>query len=173
MAKSSKNNKALILGNDEIGPKLNRMAFEIYEANFGNKNLVLIGLGDDGGFVGRKLRTKIEEISDFNLTYFEARKDLDGKTVLLGDEKLGKELKNNPVVIVDDVLYSGKTMFNAIAAVAEHNPKSIQNAVLIDRGHRNIPVRPDFVGLVLATTLKQHVEVEIDLKKDLIDAFLV
>ena len=76
------------------------------------------------------------------------------------------------VVVVDDVLYSGNTLLNVIAPLLNANPRKIQTAILIDRGHRTMPVFSNIVGLELATTLQQHVFVEIDEVNDTAEAFL-
>ena len=73
---------------------------------------------------------------------------------------------------MDDVLYSGKTIFDALVAVMEHGPATVQTALLIDRGHRNLPLSPDYVGLTLATTLKQHVTVVLSKDGNKVEAFL-
>lgn len=163
--------KSLILDDESIRSKIHRIAYEIYERNYGQKEVVLIGIDFRGGFVAEELAGHLRGISDLEVHLVYADRDMDSNEVSL-PEDAQKLLKGKHVVLVDDVLYSGSTMFNAIAAVMDYGPARIQNAVLIDRGHRNIPVRPDFVGLVLATTLKQYVFVEVSKKKDKVQAFL-
>ena len=82
------------------------------------------------------------------------------------------DIKDNSVVIVDDVLESGRTMMNATAFIMTQQPKQIKTAVLVDRMHHKFPIRADYVGLTLSTTLQDHVEVEFN-KKQEITAYLI
>ena len=152
--------KSKILQHKAIQAKLNRIAWEIYEANAHRSELVVVGIDRRGRLVAEALIERLRQISPLQVKEFTS---FGGKET--GEAKLDAPegaLKEKDVVIVDDVLYSGKTMFNTLAATMKRDPASIQVAVLIDRGHRNIPVSPDFVGLELATTLKQYVSVEIE-----------
>lgn len=153
--------KVRILDNEAIKAKLNRMAFEIAERNFGEKNLIVVGISERGGYVAAKLVSKLKEISALKIQFIAA--DVNRKTggVMLEHKTPGKTIKGNAILIVDDVLYSGNTMFSTLVKVMEHGPRNVQTALLIDRGHRSIPVSSDYTGLELATTLKQHVQVEV------------
>lgn len=150
----------MILAPSSVGAKLRRMAYEIYEANYGQDSLVLVGVDKRGGFLAKAIGGILEEISPLSIRLLAAPKDENGAVGLEG-EGLEFEIGGKPVVVVDDVLYSGHTLFNAVAKILAFQPSRIQSAVLIDRGHRNVPVTHDFVGMLLATSLKQHVSVEI------------
>ncbi len=153
--------KVRILDASAIVAKLNRMAFEIAERNFGEKELVLVGIDERGGFVSAKLATKLKEIAKIKVHIISALVNRKTGAVNLEGKTPGKWIAGKTVIIVDDVLYSGKTLFTSIVKVMELSPANVQAALLIDRGHRSIPVSADFVGLELATTLKQHVQVEV------------
>ena len=152
--------KSIILDHTEIEAKLNRIAWEIYEANANRTELVMVGIDRRGRLLAEALIHRLREISPLEIKEFAAS----------GGKKTGRAsldapesaLNGQDVIIVDDVLYSGKTLFRTLEATMAANPARIQVAVLIDRGHRSLPVSPDFVGVELATTLKQYVSVEIE-----------
>ncbi|MCL4105588.1 UNVERIFIED_CONTAM: hypothetical protein GTU68_057463 [Idotea baltica] len=100
-------------------------------------------------------------------------KDFDHDRVVIEGDNPKESIAGLPVLIVDDVLYSGRTMFYAIAAVVPLGPAKIQTAVLIDRGHRSIPVTHDFVGMLLSTSLQEHVSVEISPEKSSATAYIL
>lgn len=164
--------KVRILDQPAIVAKLKRMAFEIYEKNFGKKELIMVGMDERGGYLAQELKSLLERISPLKVTFVQARKDLESYDVTLEGVD-GSVLKNQIVFLVDDVLYSGITMVSALTTVMEFAPRKVRIAVLIDRGHRSFPVSPDFVGLELATTLKQHVSVEVEEENEKIEAFLL
>jgi len=139
--------------------KINRMAFEIYESNFGAAELLVLGLNERGSYLADLLAERLRAISPIQVQQLRALHRDHGFDIQ--SDNPGKAIQGRPVLIVDDVLYSGTTLFKAMAAVFPLQPARIQTAVLIDRGHRNLPVSHDFVGILLATTLQQHVSVEI------------
>ena len=161
MSTTSTPDKVKILGSGAARAKLKRIAYEVYEANFGLEELVIVGLNNRGASLSTQLAEMLTEISPIKVLSLRARMNDETDSVSLLDEDATSVIKGKVVLIVDDVLYSGRTMFRAIASVMEHSPSRVQTAVLIDRGHRNIPVTHDYVGMLLATSLKQHVSVEI------------
>ena len=150
--------KVQILDASDARAKINRMAYEIYESNFGESALIVVGLNQRGAFLADLLAEQLKKISALEVIRMNAHRKTDRVQL---EEGTKVEIKDHPVIVVDDVLYSGTTLFLAVAAVMAHQPKRVQTAVLIDRGHRNLPVTHDFVGMLLATTLQQHVSVEI------------
>ena len=153
--------KVQILDEAAILARLKRMAYEIYEANFSAKKLVLIGIDERGGYLAGLLEGFLKEICPHKIELLDAQLDREA------DEGIGitlsgdlDKLANQHIIVVDDVLYSGTTMLNVVAILLQVRPQSIQTAVLIDRGHRAMPVSSDFVGMDLATTIQQHVYFE-------------
>lgn len=155
--------KSRILTSHQIQQKLTRMAHEIYENNYKEKEIVLIGIAGQGNVVAERLAQICSSISDV--------------TVTLGNIKINKEkplsegvassldmkhLHNKSVILVDDVLNSGKTMIYAVKHLLNSDLKNLATAVLVERFHRKFPVRADFVGLTLSTNMKEHVSVEIE-----------
>lgn len=167
-----------ILTKEDVHARIKRMAFEIYENNFQEKSLILIGADERGGFIAELLQEHLLEISPLKIDRWHAtfdKKDRQGRggRMLVNFSHDLKALTNQNVVVVDDVLYSGNTMLHLVAPLLEVMPNKIEVAVLIDRGHRNMPISPNYVGLELATTIQQVVSVEVDFEERVIEAFLV
>lgn len=165
-----------ILDQEAVEAKLLRMAYEIYESHYGKSKIVMIGIGERGGFLARLLLGYLEQISPIEVTFIQARLDKVDNDPLLGidieieslEELAGKEL-----VVVDDVLYSGMTMLNVVSILLQSRPKSIQTVVLIDRGHQTMPVAANITGMELSTTLQQHVSVQVDPQSRSAQAYLL
>ncbi|MEM7035552.1 MAG: phosphoribosyltransferase family protein [Bacteroidota bacterium] len=153
--------KVKILGATAVDAKLRRIAYEIYERSFGREEIVIIGIGKRGGYVADRLEGMLAEVAPLKVLRLAAVKAAEGDGITLDGDDVAGTIQGRLALVVDDVLYSGRTMFHALAAVMEHGPEMVQTAVLIDRGHRNLPVTHDYVGMVLATSLKQYVSVEI------------
>lgn len=162
--------KTVILENPSIQSKLDRIAWEIYESNASATELIMVGIDRRGRLVAEALAEKLSNISEIKIIPFVSSGGKNGSNASLNAP--ADALSDRDVIIVDDVLYSGKTMFKTLAATMELGPSRIQVAVLIDRGHRSIPVSPDFVGLELGTTLKQYVSVEVEETTGEMKAFL-
>lgn len=162
--------KVKILSAGAISAKLRRMAFEIFERNFVETELVLVSIGPRGSFLAKKLVEHLMEISTLKVQIIR----LDKVEDCLNWEQSGNisAIVGRKVLIVDDVLYSGKTMFSAVSKVLEAHPSGIQVAVLIDRGHRILPVSRDFVGMEMATSLKQYISMEFNQESSRAEAFI-
>lgn len=152
--------KVMILGAPAVRARLRRMAYQIYESNYGQEEVTIVGIDDRGGFLASQMATILQEVSPLKVSLIRASK-VNNDTAIALEVGAADSITDRPVVIVDDVLYSGRTLFLTVAEVLAFQPRRVQTAVLIDRGHRNLPVTHDFVGLLLATSLKQHVSVEI------------
>ncbi len=170
----SSDHKIKILNQKSIMARLKRMAYEIYERNFQAEELVVIGIDTRGGYLGNLIVSYLREISSLNINYLMADIDRESDPISYGvDLGVGiEELAGKQVVVVDDVLYTGRTLLNVVAILLQAGPKTIQTAILIDRGHRSLPVSSDIVGFELATTIQQHVSVEIDHDAQRVNAYL-
>lgn len=155
--------KVLILDNDAIKQKTKRIAYQIVEDNYDESELVFIGIRPNGFEYANQLKKEVEAIDDMKVSLVEVTLN---KTNPLQTDitlQLGKKsLDNKTIIIVDDVANTGKTLYYALKPVMEFSPKKVQAAVLVDRQHKLFPVSPDFVGLSLSTTLKEHILVEFD-----------
>ncbi len=173
MSHSTSLEKVKILSLSGTKVRLRRIAYEIYESNYGSDELVILGIDDRGGYLAEKLKELLIEISPITVLLIKAKKVKDTAEIMVEGENISSIIKGKTVLIVDDVLYSGRTLFHAIAFVMKHEPTKIQTAVLIDRGHRSIPITHDFVGILLSTSLKQHVSVEISPESNSATAYLL
>ncbi|MBX7242799.1 MAG: phosphoribosyltransferase [Bacteroidia bacterium] len=155
--------RTIILSQPEIAAKLKRMTFEIYEQNFGEEEIILIGIEFRGGYLAEKTRELLSLVAPFRVYIYPSvidREKTSGMMEIIGPGGL-PSLTGKTVIVIDDVLYSGRTLLSVVAQLLPLSPKRIQTMVLIDRGHRQMPVSPDYVGMELATTLQQHVSFEI------------
>jgi len=161
--------KALIMDEKDIFRAVTRISHEIIEKNKGTENIVIVGIKTRGIYLAQSISKKINEIEKTQLSTGELdvtnyRDDLEQKKINTVSEgnNLSFSIDNKVVILVDDVLYTGRTVRSALNALMEiGRPKSIQLAVLIDRGHRELPVRADFVGKNVPTSREEIVKVSI------------
>lgn len=158
--------KALIMDEKAINRAIVRIAHEIIEKNKGVENLVLIGIESKGWPLALKLQQKIEEIEGVNIPAFPMdisgyRDDRKYDEIEAKDIELPNlDILDKTVVLVDDVLYTGRTVRAALDAVVDRGrPKLVELAVLIDRGHRELPIRADFIGKNVPTSRNESVKV--------------
>jgi pyrimidine operon attenuation protein / uracil phosphoribosyltransferase len=154
---------------DEVGVKraLTRIAHEILEKNKGGKGLVLVGIWTGGVYLARELSRKLEEIEGekvpvgaVDITPYRDDLKVKCERPPAGKTEIPFSVEAKKVVLVDDVLFTGRTIRAAMDALMDHGrPASIQLAVLIDRGHRELPIRADFVGRNVPTSLKESITV--------------
>ena len=153
--------KTLILNHLQIEQKINRIAHEIYEYNYEEQEIVIAGIADRGYVLAQKICNVLAKISPIKIKLLEIR--IDKKNLTLDNFSLQvneNDLTNKVVLVVDDVLNTGKTLIYAIHPFLKFNIKKIATIVLVDRNHNLFPVRADYVGLSMATTLQEHVSVE-------------
>ena len=151
--------KKYILDKPTAEKKLRRMALEILENNYGEREIIIAGIREKGSVVARAIREILQEISAFRVTLLNISLDKkDPSEVELSEIP---EMKDKIVIIVDDVVNSGKTLTYAMKPFLGHHPKKIQILILVERTHTFFPVRPDYVGKSVATTLQEEIIVEI------------
>lgn len=153
-------NRTLILNHSQILQKITRIAAEISETNYTESEIILAGIIGNGYKLAQLLASELQK-TGVKTSVFEIR--IDKKNPNIGLTSLSEEVKieGKSVVLVDDVLNSGKTFAFAMAALLDKKVNKIQSAVLVNRSHKSFPVFADFVGLSLSTTLEEHVSVEI------------
>ncbi|OIQ15802.1 MAG: phosphoribosyltransferase [Flavobacterium sp. MedPE-SWcel] len=149
----------IILTKQEIEHKTIRMAYQIYETFSDEKEVVLAGIASNGYIFAEKLATALKKISDLEVTLCEVKvnklKPLDKIQTSLPPE----EYTNKALVLVDDVLNSGTTLIYGVKHFLDVPLKKFKTAVLVDRNHKQYPVKADFKGLSLSTSLKEHIQV--------------
>ena len=155
-----KNEDLIILTELQVEQKLQRIARELLENNYENTEIVLIGVVKRGVKIANHLVDILTNISDkkINLLTLEFDKTSPKESQMKLSDDFSK-LEDKSVVLVDDVLNSGKTLIHAVSFLIKSNIKQLSTVVLVDRKHRLFPVRADFVGLTLSTTLKEHISV--------------
>jgi len=152
--------KKPVLQDDQVNQKIRRMAYEIYENNFSEKAIVLAGIDGQGYALAQLLAKEITAISP--LTVVTARVSVDKVAPEKSEATLDikpDELKKKSVVLVDDVLNTGRTLAYAMKPFLSGGVKKIEVAVLVNRSHTLFPVQPNYAGYELSTTLTEHVEV--------------
>ena len=155
---------------DDVRRAATRIAHEIVERNRGLDGVVLVGLQRGGVWLAERLAAVIASIepgADVPCGVLDVsmyRDDIGLRPVVPGAvTRVPRELTGTTVVLVDDVLYTGRTVRAALDALADHGrPRAVQLAVLVDRGHRELPIRPDFVGKNLPTSHHDTVEATAD-----------
>lgn len=161
--------KIEILDLEGINRAITRIAHEILEKNKGVEDLVLIGIRTGGDYLATQLQKKISDIEGqlvplgtIDVTMY--RDDIGSRSDLsVGQTDIRFSLGDRRVILIDDVLFTGRTIRAALDALTDiGRPRNIQLAILIDRGHRELPIRPDYIGRNLPTARNEQIEVEFD-----------
>lgn len=151
--------KKYILNKEQVARKIRRLAFEIAERNFEVSELYFVAIQDNGVTLAHKIAHILSEISSIKIHLIEL--SLDKKhPVDIRVSSLPAE-KEAVFILIDDVASSGKTMLYALKPLLDIHPKKIQALVLVERTHKAYPVQVDYVGLSVATTLEEHIYVEV------------
>jgi pyrimidine operon attenuation protein / uracil phosphoribosyltransferase len=151
--------KKYILDKETTLLKLKRLAYEITERNYTEQQLFFAGIRESGYTVARLLAKEVMEISNIHVELVEIMMDKRYPVEVMLDREIG--FNNQSIVIIDDVANSGKAMLYALKPFLSFQPKQIQTLVLVERTHKTFPVQPDYVGLSIATTLEEHIYVEL------------
>ena len=160
--------KTIIMDAREMGRALSRIAHEIVERHHGTNNLALVGIRTRGVPLADALQSKIKEFEgvevptgSVDITLYRDDLSRIAPNPLIQATELDFEIETKVVVLVDDVLFTGRTIRAALDAVIEYGrPQAIELAVLIDRGHREFPIRADFVGKNVPTSLSEVIKVQ-------------
>jgi len=157
--------KTKIVDAVQVKKIIRRMAYQIFERNFDSKELVFAAISGQGIEVARQLIEDLAEISKIKLQLIEVQ--IDKTNPLPSNVVLDPVVKltGKTIVMVDDVLNTGRTLIYSFSPFLNLQVKSIQVAVLVDRNHPSYPVNADYKGISLQTTLQEHVSVEIERKK--------
>lgn len=153
--------KTKILDAVQIEQKLNRMAYQIYENNFHEKELLIVGIEGNGYKVAERLAAILNNISKIKTKVGKIK--LDKENPWSFEPKIDfteKDYINKSVILTDDVLNSGKTLIYAVKLFLNKPVKQLNTLVLVDRSHTRFPVKADFVGLSLSTTLQERIDTD-------------
>jgi len=161
--------KAKILDKEAINRSIMRIAHEIIEKNKGTSDLCVVGIRNRGVYIAKRLAECIKKIEGqdipagaLDITLYRDDLALASGQPLVRKTEIDFDINDKKLVLVDDVLYTGRTIRASLDALIDFGrPKSIQLAVLVDRGHRELPIRADFVGKNIPTSKQEVVEVHL------------
>lgn len=148
-----------ILTHQEIKHKIKRIAYQIYENNVDESEIILAGIADNGYVLAKKLKSELNKISDLNPILCNVNIDKKNPRNAIVTSIPEKDYTNKSVVIIDDVLNSGTTLIYAVKHFLNVPLKRFKTAVLVNRNHKKYPVKADFKGISLSTSLNEHVQV--------------
>jgi pyrimidine operon attenuation protein/uracil phosphoribosyltransferase len=159
----------VVLQEEEVGRALTRIAHEIVERNPGDPVPALVGIHSRGAFLAQRLHVLLEDLletnvplGDLDIGFYRDDVSKRPEAPVLHASHIDFDITGLTVVIVDDVLFTGRTVRAAIEALFDYGrPQRVQLAVLADRGHRELPIRPDYVGKNLPTSRSEHVDVRV------------
>lgn len=154
--------QVLILDKKQIEQKINRIAYQILEDNIEEKEIILAGIWDRGYKLAMRLKSVLESIADFKVILLRVDLEKQNSKLVAKTDLQENIWKNKVIILVDDVLNSGKTLAYGLGVFLNTPHKKIRTVVLVDRSHKIFPIATDFVGLSLATILKEHVDVVLD-----------
>ncbi len=156
--------KLTILNKKQISQRIKRMAWQVLEDNLNEKEIVLAGIADRGYTLARQIKKDLEKICQIKFHLLEIVLQKDSRSLQASTSSDLGICKNKVVILVDDVLNSGRTLAYGLGVFLDIPLKKLRTLVLVDRSHRIFPVAPDYIGLELATILKEHVDVVMDVK---------
>ena len=158
--------KAVILDEISIDRKIKRLSYEIFERNLNNNKLLLVGVKKNGFVLAKLIKKELSKICKIKI---------DVTQVLVDKHKPFNEcvIYNNSIenhrdtsmIVIDDVCSSGKTMIYVVSSLISNYSNKISTLVLVDRKHHNYPIKTDYVGIEVSTTLRQFIEVELEANK--------
>ncbi len=156
-----------ILDETQIKQKIKRLAIEVLEHNYNAEEIVLAGINHNGVHFAKLLFDTLKQITDISISQCQiSLNPADPISAPIQIDKPLDELHDQRIIVIDDVANTGRTIFYALQPLMNILPKKVEVAVLIDRKHKSFPIKVDYVGLSLATTLKENIDVRIrDVKK--------
>jgi pyrimidine operon attenuation protein/uracil phosphoribosyltransferase len=161
---------SIILNQLQISQKIRRIAYQIYETNSSEEEIILAGIVGNGFIFAEKLMEALKEISTLNVILCKVNIDKKNPLNIITTSLDIEEYKNKSLVLVDDVLSSGTTLIYGIKHFLNVPLKKFKTAVLVNRNHKKYPVKADFKGISLSTSVKEHIQVEFSEKRTI--AFL-
>ena len=156
--------KNTILSHKEIEHKIKRIAYQIYESNANETELVIAGVESNGYLLARKIKAILDKISDIDSTLCKVTIDKTNPINPIETSIPKEDYTNKSIVLIDDVLNSGGTLIYGIKHFLDVPLKQFKTAVLVNRNHKKYPVKADFKGISLSTSLFEHVHVNLSKK---------
>tara|TARA_R110001583_G_scaffold135989_3_gene287838 strand:- start:17753 stop:18250 length:498 start_codon:yes stop_codon:yes gene_type:complete len=150
---------SIILTNEQIHNKTRRIAYQIYEDNCKEKEIIIAGINGNGYVFAQKICKILTAISDLNVVLCEVKIDKKNPLKEVSTDLKSNNYKNKTLILVDDVLNSGTTLIYGIKHFLEVPLKRFNTAVLVNRNHKKYPVKADYKGISLSTSMREHVSV--------------
>jgi pyrimidine operon attenuation protein/uracil phosphoribosyltransferase len=150
-----------ILNHDQVSNKIRRIAYQIAEVYMEHDQLILAGIAEGGFTLAQKLKKELADICEFEVTLCEVKMDKKNPLNTVTTSLKPDEYRDRGIVLCDDVLNSGTTLIYAVRHFLEVPIKKFKTAVLVNRNHKKFPVKADFKGISLSTTMEEHVQVDI------------
>ena len=154
--------KILVLNKQQIQQKIDRMAYQVLEDNLDESEIIIAGILPRGNFVAERLKAVLDGIAPFKTKLISIDLDKNSSALHATLSVDVNECANQVVILVDDVLASGKTLAYGLGVFLDVPLKKMRTLVLIDRNHKSFPIATDFTGIALSTVLKEHVDVVLD-----------
>ena len=151
--------KILVLNKTQIKQKLTRIAYQIWEDNLHEKDIVVAGIAPAGFMIAQRLGKILTHISGIQVQLMSITVDKNKSTLNAHTDIPVQDCSNKVVILADDVLNTGQTLAYGLGIFLNIPLKKLRTAVLVNRSHHKFPITPDYIGLELATVLKEHVEV--------------
>lgn len=151
--------KQTILNHQEITHKIRRIAYQIYESNVNGQEVILAGIDSNGYVLAEKLKANLDKISDLESVLCKVVIDKKDPLQPITTSMSAETYRNKSIVLIDDVLNSGSTLIYGVKHFLDVPLKQFKTAVLVNRNHKKYPVKADFKGISLSTSLHEHVEV--------------
>ena len=155
-------NNNVILNHNEINHKIRRIAFQIYESNVNETEVILAGIDKNGYILAKKLKIALQKISDINPVLCKVTIDKKQPWEIILTSISPEDYKNKSLVLIDDVLNSGTTLIYGVKHFLDVPLKQFKTAVLVNRNHKKYPVKADYKGISLSTSLHEHVNVVLE-----------
>ena len=159
----------IILNNEKIQNKIRSIAFQIYQSNINETQIIISGLSKSGFLFAEKLRDLLEQISDLEIILCEVTVDKKNPLNPVKTSLSPSEYKNKSIVLTDDVLNSGTTLIYGVKHFLDVPLKRFKTAVLVDRSHKKYPVKADYKGISLSTSINEVVRVHFAKDKDQVE----
>ena len=156
-----------VLNKKQIEQKVNRLAWQVYEDNFPEKEIIVAGIAKTGFLLAQRMAAVLEKISPFKIKLVKIILDKENPLSCVIEPNIEQtELKGKVVVLVDDVLNSGMTLTYSLRPFLDSGIKKIRTVILVDRSHKRFPTSADFTGISLATTMQEHITVDLESGND-------
>lgn len=149
----------LILNPQQIQQKITRIAYQVWEDNIDETEIVIAGIIDYGYVIAKRLKAELERVSSIHITLIKISLDKNSTQINATADTSPELCANKVVIVVDDVINTGRTLAYGIGLFQNVRLKKLRTVALMERSHRIFPVSPDFVGTKLATVTREHVDV--------------